>query len=274
MSNFQPPYSMATLTAIMAKLRTPDEGCPWDLEQSFESIAPYTIEEAYEVDDAIRSGNREALADELGDLLFQAVFHARMAEEEGSFTFDDVVAAVCDKMIRRHPHVFAGGSIDDGDAQISAWEAQKAEERRAKAAAEGRHPSVLDEVALGLPALMRAEKLQKRAARVGFDWNDAAAVQAKINEERAELAAAVASGDQEAIDEEFGDLLFAVANLGRHLKVDPEAALRSANAKFERRFRAVEAHFSDSDQPLDKASLEDMEAVWREVKRRENPSGA
>jgi len=270
MTDLTPPYSIDSLLAIMVKLRDPKTGCPWDIEQSFESIAPYTIEEAYEVDDAIRRGDRRDLADELGDLLFQTVFHAQMAKEEGSFDFADIVHAVCDKMIRRHPHVFAGGSIADADAQTSAWEAQKAAERAAKAAREGRTPSVLDDVGSGLPALLRAHKLQKRAARVGFDWPDIDPVFDKIDEETRELHDARAEGDPDHIAEEYGDLLFAVSNLGRHLGLDPEQALRSANAKFEHRFKAVEVDFTARGVKMEDASLDEMEAVWLAVKQRAN----
>ncbi len=224
------------LLDIMARLRDPATGCPWDKEQNFRTIAPYTIEEAYEVAEACEAGNPAMLKDELGDLLFQAVFHARMAEEAGMFAFADVAAAISDKMVRRHPHVFGDVKIAGADAQTLAWEETKATERAAGGAA-----SVLDGVGVGLPALTRAEKLQKRAARVGFDWPDAAPVLAKIDEELEELRDEMEGGaDPARLEDEIGDVLFAVANLARHLRIDPEQALRAASRKFERRFRAME----------------------------------
>lgn len=263
-------YSMDDLLDIMRALRTPDSGCPWDLEQTFETIAPYTIEEAYEVEEAIRANDMDSLKDELGDLLFQAVFHARMAEEAEAFSFNDVVAAICDKMLRRHPHVFADGTIEDADAQTHAWEAQKAAERARKAAARGDTPSVLDDLTLGLPALLRAVKLQKRAARVGFDWPETLQVLDKMQEESAELVEAYQTGaDQPHLKEEFGDLLFVMANLGRHLKIDPEEALRDANAKFERRFRGVEQKLIAHGKTPDRSDLAEMDALWDAVKAEE-----
>jgi MazG family protein len=267
----QPP--LARLIAIMARLRDPERGCPWDVEQSFASIAPYTIEEAYEVADAIQHGDMAALKDELGDLLLQVVFHARMAEEAGAFDIEDVARAISEKMIKRHPHVFADAVVDDAAAQTRAWEAQKAAERAAKGAVEGRGVGALDGVAVGLPALTRALKLQRRAARVGFDWpaSDAVAeIEAKLAEELAEIKAEVAEGNAEALIDECGDLLFVCVNLLRHLEVDPETALRSTNEKFERRFRAVEARlrvagFAD----LAEAGLPRLEAAWQEVKAEE-----
>src|SRR6478736_1572552 len=220
--------SIGRLTRIMARLRDPQNGCPWDVAQNFATIAPYTIEEAYEVADACARDDMSALMDELGDLLLQVVFHARMAEERGSFAFGDVADAISDKMERRHPHVFGDGPLGEGS-----WELIKAEERAAKA----EDPSALGGVALALPALMRAEKLQKRAARTGFDWPDAEGARAKIEEEMGEVAHATNETDRA---EEIGDLLFAVVNWARKLGVDPEIALRSANDKFERRFRSME----------------------------------
>ena len=272
------------LLEVMARLRDPDGGCPWDLEQSFETIAPYTIEEAYEVAEAIRQGDRAALRDELGDLLLQVVFHAQMAREDGSFDFDAVARGIADKMIRRHPHVFGG---EDGDARVSApaqtraWEAQKAAEREASAAAEGRRPSVLDGVALALPALLRAEKLQKRAARVGFDWPASAPVFDKVVEEVDELrdaASSQASGSAgmagTAVAVELGDLLFACVNLARHLGVDAEAALRGANAKFTARFHHVEAALAESGQSAEEAGPAELDRLWENAKRTERrPSG-
>ncbi|MBM3582945.1 MAG: nucleoside triphosphate pyrophosphohydrolase [Alphaproteobacteria bacterium] len=252
------------LLAIMARLRDPKSGCPWDREQSFATIAPYTIEEAYEVEDAIRRADTKALVDELGDLLFQVVFHARMAEEAGQFDFADVVAAVCDKMIRRHPHVFGGARVADAAAQTEAWEAHKRRERGARGA--------LADVALGLPALMRAQKLQGRAARVGFDWDDADRVVLKLDEELGELREARASGDGDRVEDEFGDVLFILVNLARHLKIDAEAALRRTNAKFTSRFVSVEAGLATEGRSFADASLDDMERHWQAAKQRERPS--
>jgi len=240
------------LVAIMARLRDPVRGCEWDTVQTFETIAPYTIEEAYEVADAIERADMADLKDELGDLLLQVVFHSRMAEEAGHFVLKDVVDAISDKMERRHPHIF--GDVADGGHHL--WEQIKAEERDAKG-----HASAIDGVALGLPALTRAEKLQKRAARTGFDWPDPSGARAKIDEELAEVEAA---SDAERL-EEIGDLLFAVVNWARKLGVDPEAALRVANAKFERRFKAMEAEAGDAFETLD---LDAQEALWQKVKAR------
>jgi len=249
---------------VMARLRDPKNGCPWDIEQSFATIAPYTIEEAYEVADAIERRDMGALKEELGDLLFQVAFHARMAQEQGAFDFADVAQALADKMIERHPHVFSeAGDGRTAEQQTVAWETLKAEKRAAKGA-----PSLLDDVAMALPALMRAEKLTKRAARINFDWPSSAEVLAKLDEELAELKEAEASGDQDHIAEEMGDILFVMANLARKLKVDPEEALRRANAKFTRRFQYIEGKLAEQGragpQPLD-----DMEALWLEAKRAE-----
>src|SRR5690242_21192305 len=258
------------LLDIMAKLRHPEQGCPWDLEQNFATIAPYTIEEAYEVAEAAERGEPEALKDELGDLLLQVVFHSRIAEEACQFDFNDVARGIADKMIRRHPHVFGDVEVDGSAAQTVAWEAQKAEERRAKAAAAGRPESALDGVGLGLPALTRAEKLQKRAARVGFDWPSVARVFDKIAEEIGELRAEIDQGaPPERLSEELGDLLFAVVNLSRKLAIDPEQALRNANRKFERRFHAVEQRLAARGKPAGEASLDEMEAEWQRVKTEE-----
>ncbi len=258
---------MAELRRIMARLRDPESGCPWDIEQTFASIAPYTIEEAYEVADAIARGDLAALKDELGDLLRQVVFHARMAEEAEAFDFDAVAAAISAKMIRRHPHVFGGSTVENAAAQTRAWEDHKSEERRSKAAVEGRKPSVLDGVAQGLPALSRALKLQRRAARVGFDWPEAIQVLDKIEEEIGELRAEVESGSgRDRLEDELGDILFAIANLARHFEIDPEAALRGTNDKFTRRFRMVEERFGGDPQALSQASLEEMESAWHAAK--------
>jgi MazG family protein len=252
---------MKRLLDIMARLRDPVAGCPWDKVQDFRTIAPYTIEEAYEVAEACETGDPAALKDELGDLLFQTVFHARMAEEAGLFAFADVAAAISDKMVRRHPHVFADVAIADAEAQTAAWEETKATERAAGGAA-----SVLDGIGVALPALTRAEKLQKRAARVGFDWPEAGPVFGKIDEELGELRAELDAGAPAArLEDEFGDVLFAVVNLARHLRLDPEQALRAASRKFERRFRAMEAAAA----PLKGKSLDELEGVWQRVKAAE-----
>jgi nucleoside triphosphate diphosphatase len=251
------------LLAIMARLRDPDRGCPWDREQDFATIAPYTIEEAYEVADAIERRDMASLKDELGDLLFQVVFHARMAEEAGEFAFDDVANAISDKMLRRHPHVFGATRIDSAAVQSEAWEAHKAAEREASGAGD----SVLDGVALAYPALLRAAKLSRRAARIGFDWPDARGVIAKINEEIAEIEAEIADGAApERLEDEIGDLLFAAANLARKLDIEAETALRRATAKFERRFREVERLAAQRGIGCD---LDALEALWAEVKRDE-----
>lgn len=263
-------FSMDDLLQIMAKLRDPDGGCPWDVEQTFESIAPYTIEEGYEVDEAIRAGDMPALKDELGDLLFQVVFHSQMATEDSHFSFGDVVQNVSEKMVRRHPHVFGDATVEDADAQVSAWENQKAKERAAKAAEKGQIPSVLDGVTVGLPSLLRAIKLQNRAARVGFDWPETEQVLDKIQEETAELLEEYREGaHKERIREEFGDLLFVMANLARHMKLDPEEALRGANAKFERRFRRVEALLAERGSKPEASTLEEMDSLWDQAKAEE-----
>jgi ATP diphosphatase len=240
--------SLADLVEIMRRLRDPETGCPWDQQQSFETIAPYTIEEAYEVADAIARGNMDGLKDELGDLQLQVVYHSRMAEEIGAFTLDDVMASICDKMVRRHPHVFA-------DAASPGWEALKAEER-----GRGEDRSALAGIALALPALKRAEKVQRRAARVGFDWPDFAGPRAKIDEELAEIEAAATAEERAA---ELGDLLFSVVNYARHLDIDPEAALREAVERFELRFRKVEEF---SSKPLNDMNIDELEALWQRAK--------
>jgi len=251
------------LLSIMAQLRDPARGCPWDREQNFATIAPYTIEEAYEVADAIEHNDMVALKDELGDLLFQVVFHARMAEEAGLFAFEDVAAAISDKMLRRHPHVFDDAAIASVAAQNEAWEAHKAKER----AVSGNAASVLDGVALAYPALLRAAKISKRAARIGFDWPDARAVIAKLAEEIAEIEAEIdEGGDPSRLEDEVGDLLFATANLARKLDVEPETALRRATAKFERRFREVEKRAIEDGVNRE---LDALEALWQQVKREE-----
>jgi len=265
------PKAIDRLLAIMARLRDPVKGCPWDREQDFRSIAPYTIEEAYEVAEAIERNDREALRDELGDLLLQVVYHARMAEEGGDFDFEDVACGIADKMVRRHPHVFGVEEVASAAAQTKAWEAHKAAERAARAAARGERPSVLDGVTAALPGLTRAIKLQRRAARVGFDWPAPRQVLDKIEEEIGELRRELDAGaPPERVEDELGDLLFALANLARHLEVDPEAALRRCNAKFERRFRKVEAHFAAEGRDLEGVTLEAMEDAWQAAKATES----
>lgn len=257
---------LRTLLAIMARLRDPERGCPWDVAQTFETIAPYTIEEAYEVADAIARDDIAALKGELGDLLFQVVFHARMAEESGAFAFADVAQAVVDKMVARHPHVFGDATVEEAAAQEKAWEAMKAAERAAAAKAAGRTPSVLDDVALALPALMRAQKLAKRAARAGFDYPNAASAAEKVREELTEVAEAAETGDENALAEELGDVLFSVVCLAMKHNVDAENALRAGNAKFERRFRAMEAELRARGAALEDLSLTEWDAVWNAVK--------
>ncbi len=264
----EPSRDISLLIEIMRRLRDPDGGCPWDIEQTFATIAPYTIEEAYEVAGAIEDNDWAALKAELGDLLLQVVYHARMAEEAGLFAFADVVEAVTTKMIARHPHVFGGASaIESAQAQTIAWEGHKSRERARKS-----DNGVLDGVSFALPALMRAEKLQKRAAGVGFDWNSADKVIAKVIEEANEVVDAQKCGAPlEKLTDEVGDLLFVVVNLARHLKVDPESALRGTNAKFTRRFRTIEAELARQGRSPRDASLDLMEALWQASKRAESP---
>jgi MazG family protein len=259
---------IAPLLEIMRRLRDPNGGCAWDLEQNFATIAPYTIEEAYEVAEAIAQNDMNELREELGDLLLQVVFHSQMAAEAGHFSFADVANGISDKMIRRHPHVFGEADIRTSEEQTAAWEVQKAAERAGKA----KDTSALAGVAAALPALMRAQKLGKRAARTGFDWPDTKGVIAKIREELDELEAAIESGDAAHQQEEVGDTLFAVVNLARHLDVDAEDALRGTNAKFERRFRAVEAGLASEGITPEQASLEQMEHWWNQAKHNEKNS--
>jgi ATP diphosphatase len=272
----QPSRDIRRLIEIMAALRAPGTGCPWDLEQTFATIAPFTLEEAYEVADAIERGDLVDLRDELGDLLLQVVFHARMAEEAGLFDFGGVVEAITTKLIRRHPHVFAEAGDLTSDEVRALWGRIKTEERRLRAEAReaaGREPearpSALAGVPLALPALTRALKLQEKAGKVGFDWNEARAVIAKLREEMDEIEAELDAGEQAKVAGEVGDLLFAVANLARHLGVDPESALRGANAKFERRFAHIEARLAAGGRAPAEASLDEMEALWNEAKRSE-----
>ena len=255
--------SIKKLRELMASLRDPDHGCPWDLQQNFASIAPYTIEEAYEVADAIQRNDIPALRDELGDLLFQVVFHARMAEEGGHFDFDDVAAGISDKMLRRHPHVFGDAAQRMAGEVAGSWEQIKADERGLAA-----DKSALAGVAKALPALKRAQKLGKRASVVGFDWPDRQGVHEKIREELAELEQAVGARSRADINEEFGDMLFAVVNLARHLEVDPESALTAANYKFEERFRNMEQAIIDNGKKLAELTLESLEKEWRAAKHR------
>ncbi|MBO6559019.1 MAG: nucleoside triphosphate pyrophosphohydrolase [Nisaea sp.] len=262
------------LRQVMAALRDPQHGCPWDIEQTFETIAPYTIEEAYEVADAIAQGDMPHLEEELGDLLLQVIYYTQMGSEAGHFDFDSVADGIAEKMIRRHPHVFGGESVADSEAQTRNWEAQKAEERARKAAEAGVRPSALDGVSAAFPALMRAVKLQKRASRVGFDWPDAERVLDKIDEEigevRAEMTADPAKRDMDRLEDEVGDLLFVCVNLARKLGVDPESALRRCNRKFESRFRMVETLMQDEHgRTLEESELEDMEALWQRAKQLE-----
>ena len=252
---------MQQLLKIMRQLRDPDNGCPWDTQQDFSSIAPFTIEEAYEVADAIARGDLADLKDELGDLLFQVVFHAQMADEAGEFNFEDVHRAICDKMLRRHPHVFEDIAIESAEQQTQAWESFKEKERAEKGA-----KSLMDGVAVNMAELQRAVKLQKRAARVGFDWGSAEPVMDKFDEELAEMREAIQSGDRDAMEDELGDLLQIATNLARQLEIDPGAALRRANRKFERRFRAVEKAAGGQD-ILDAMSLDEMEVLWQEIKK-------
>jgi ATP diphosphatase len=267
-----PSRDISRLIEIMAALRTPVTGCPWDLEQDFATIAPYTIEEAYEVADAITRGDLDDLREELGDLLLQVVYHARMAEEQDAFVFGDVVEAITRKLIRRHPHVFADKNGNIAPAGVkSAWERIKAEEKAERAARrppeETRHQSLLSSVKAGLPALARAMELQRKASTVGFDWNDPRAVLSKIREEADEIEAALERNDKQELAEETGDLLFALVNLARHVGADPDAALRATNAKFERRFAYIERALAAKGRSLEGATLEEMDALWNEAKR-------
>lgn len=270
----QPSKDILRLIEIMAALREPETGCPWDIEQNFASIAPYTIEEAYEVADAISRNDIDHLKEELGDLLLQVVYHAQMAREVGEFDFGDVVQAVTTKMIRRHPHVFGDAKAREARSAKGMWEKIKAEERaerRAARLARGQDPEdhgngFLDSVPVALPALTRALKLQEKAARVGFDWGEAAPILDKIEEEIGELREAMAKGDQAAVKDEFGDMLFALVNLGRHLQLDSEAALSGTNDKFRKRFHYIEQALNDAGHSLEAATLDEMEALWQQAK--------
>ncbi|EMD98051.1 nucleoside triphosphate pyrophosphohydrolase [Stutzerimonas stutzeri NF13] len=267
-------YQLNDLLHLMARLRDPQHGCPWDLQQNYASIVPHTLEEAYEVADAIESGDFDHLPGELGDLLFQVVYYSQLAREEGRFEFATVVDAITRKLIRRHPHVFPDGDLYgspelprlDEAAIKQRWEEIKAEERAEKAAAP-EQLSLLDDVPSALPALSRAAKLQKRAAQVGFDWPEALPVVDKVREELGEVLEAMSENDPQAIAEELGDLLFVVVNLARHLKVDPENALRAANGKFERRFRFIEQALRDAERPIENCDLEELDALWEKAKK-------
>ena len=269
-----PAKDIARLIEIMAALRAPVTGCPWDLEQDFSSIAPYTLEEAYEVADAIERGDMDDLRDELGDLLLQVVYHARMAEEAGEFAFGDVVEAITKKMIRRHPHVFGDAEARAAGSAKGMWDAIKAGEKNAKRdarlarglPAEDHGHGFLDAVPVALPALVRARKLQDRAAKVGFDWKEAAPILDKIEEEIAELRRAMADGDATATADEFGDVLFALVNFGRHADIEAETALQGTNAKFRRRFHFIERELAGAGKRLGEATLEEMEALWQRAK--------
>lgn len=264
-----PSRDISRLIEIMAALRDRETGCPWDVEQTFETIAPYTIEEAYEVRDAIDRNDMVDLREELGDLLLQVVFHSRIAEEKGHFSFGDVVEAITTKMIRRHPHVFGDKEARRAGMTKGMWERIKAEEKAERRAARGiddEPKGYLDDIALSLPALTRALKLQAKAARVGFDWGAPEPILDKIEEEIAELRAEMASGSTDRIRDEFGDLLFAVVNLGRHLGIDPEQALTQTNRKFTTRFHAIERALAARDRTLDEASLDEMEELWQQAK--------
>ena len=269
-------YQLPDLLHLMARLRDPQHGCPWDLQQNYASIVPHTLEEAYEVADAIESGDFDHLPGELGDLLFQVVYYSQLAREEGRFDFATVVDAITRKLLRRHPHVFPDGDLYgspelprlDEAAIKQRWEEIKAEERAEKAAAP-EQLSLLDDVPAALPALSRAAKLQKRAAQVGFDWPEALPVVDKVREELDEVLVAMSENDAEAVAEELGDLLFVVVNLARHLKVDPENALRGANGKFERRFRFIEQALRQAGRPIENCTLEELDALWDAAKRAE-----
>lgn len=275
----KPSRDISGLIEVMAALRTPVTGCPWDLEQDFSSIAPYTIEEAYEVADAIARGDLDDLKDELGDLLLQVVYHARMAEEEKAFDFGDVVESITRKMIRRHPHVFGDeNGVVTAQHVASNWDRIKAEEKAERAARrpseDSAHKSLLSSVKAGQPALARALELQRKASTVGFDWNDPRAVLAKIREEADEIEAALDRNDKAEMFEETGDLLFVLVNLARHVGANPEMALRAANAKFERRFAYIERALAAKGRTLEGATLEEMDALWNEAKRKEAPSSS
>lgn len=271
----EPSRDIQRLIEIMAALRTPGTGCPWDLKQDFSTIAPYTIEEAYEVADAIARGDLDDLQDELGDLLLQVIFHARMAQEQSAFEFGDVVQSITQKLIRRHPHVFGDTADLTPDQVKGLWDKIKAQEKAERLARRGidDEAGALAGIPSGLPALHRALKLQQKASKVGFDWNDPRAVLDKIREEADEIEAALDQMDRQAASDEIGDLMFALVNLARHLDVDPDAALRATNAKFERRFRSIEAALAKRGKTPDQATLSEMDALWDEAKAAEKSAG-
>ena len=273
-----PQYNLEDLLYLMARLRDPNTGCPWDLKQTFQTIVPYTLEETYEVADAIASGDMAHIKEELGDLLFQIIFYSQMGAEQGEFKFNDVVHGITEKLVRRHPHVFADGTLrgqqrqDLSEAQIKAnWEIIKQQEKAAKNPQADSFKSLLADVPLAMPALMRAEKLQKKAATVGFDWPEASQVLDKIEEEIGELREAIAAGREAEIQDEMGDLIFACVNLARHLGVKSEVALDSTNRKFSRRFAFIEKYYAALGQNMSDAPLKDMEAKWQEAKQEEKP---
>ncbi len=274
MNTLKPSRDIQRLIEIMAALRTPDTGCPWDLKQNFATIAPYTIEEAHEVADAIERNDLDDLKDELGDLLLQVVFHARMAQEQDAFAFGDVVQAITEKLIRRHPHVFGDTRHLTPDEVKGLWDKIKAEEKAARRQRRGidDEAGALAGIPSGLPALTRALKLQQKASKVGFDWNDPRAVLDKIKEETAEIERALDAGDRDAVADEIGDLMFALVNLARHLDVDSETSLRGTNAKFERRFAAIEAALAQRGKTPSDATLQEMDALWDEAKGAEKPA--
>jgi len=261
------------LIEVMRRLRDPKDGCPWDLEQDFKSIAPHTLEETYEVVEAIEQGDAQAIKEELGDLLFQIAFHAQLGSEAGLFDFNQIAEAVADKMVERHPHVFGDRDAKTAQAVLANWETDKAIKREAAAKADNRPISALDGISTALPAILRALKLQKRAARTGFDWTDAKDILAKIHEEIGELEVEIKKdANKDGIEDELGDLFFVMVNLARRLEIDPEGALRRTNRKFERRFREIEKRLADAGRKLEDASLEEMEANWTTIKREEKRS--
>ena len=265
-------YNLEDLRNIMSRLRDPEQGCPWDKEQTLETLVSYTLEEAYEVADAIHRGDDQELRDELGDLLFQIIFYAQITSEKNRFNFDDIVNAIAEKLVRRHPHVFANEKIENAEEQTLAWEGFKEKERQQKAADKGCEASILEGVSIALPALVRAQKLQSRASRVGFDWEDSRSVIEKVEEELNEYKAEHSNSadyDSKRVKEEMGDVLFSIVNLARHAGIDAESALREANLKFERRFRKVEKSLESQGKPIGQASLAEMDALWNEVKLNE-----
>ena len=271
MTRLKPPpkgdRGIDRLLDVMAKLRDPQNGCPWDIEQDFSTIAPYTIEEAYEVADAIERKDWQDLKTELGDLLLQIAYHTRMAAEDDLFDFDDVANAITDKMIKRHPHIFGNATVQTATSMVDNWERQKSLERSERAAIRGEDESILDDVPIGFPALLRAMKLQKRAAKIGFDWPEVSGVRAKFDEEITELdQSLLAPANTQAIEDEFGDLLFTLVNYARHYGIDAEQALRRGNAKFERRFRHMEREARLSSKDMNSLALKDLEALWQKAK--------